>query len=187
MRRLLLLACLLPGFLLGPAYAQGRYGPAQLEELLAPIARYSDQQVFAVLAAARHPEQVAAAAGSRVDDPAWHASVRSLLPYPELLERMAGNPRWTRYLAEAAFTQRPDVLQAVQRLRERASAAGSAPSGPNGPPSPAAQMQQTMPQVGRSSNSGPSPAQQMQQQIHPVTSPYAPETGTETRSTGRAR
>ena len=73
-----------------------------------------------------HPgDVIAAARAPGTDDPRWDASVRALLPFPELLERMAENPQWMSDLGAAAFRKALELSQAVQLLRQRASASGT--------------------------------------------------------------
>jgi len=120
---LLLFACTLA--FMPPARAQA-YSAAELEALAAPIALYPDALVSSIFAASMHPADVIAAArapGS--DDPAWDAAVRALEPFPELLQRMAEDPRWLADLGAAAFRQAFELSQAVQTLRQRAYAGGT--------------------------------------------------------------
>jgi hypothetical protein len=126
MRRLLplLLACALPCLLQTPAIAQVRTD-AELEAMLAPIALYPDAVLSNILAAAAHPAEIAdAARAAGADNPAWDPSVRALVPFPEMLQRMAESPQWMHDLGYAAVAQGSQIGQAVQGLRERAYAAG---------------------------------------------------------------
>jgi len=124
------LLALLAGALLlllqGPAQAQPAFSAAQLESLAAPIALYPDALVSSVIAASMHPADVIAAARvSGSDDPAWDPNVRALEPFPELLARMAEDPRWLADFGAAAYRQAFELSQAVQTLRQRAYAGGS--------------------------------------------------------------
>lgn len=137
MRKLLALLATL--FLCLPA-AQARepYAEAELDQLLAPIALYPDALLSQVLMAATYPlEVVEAARWSRAHaglvgdeavrtgaDQDWDPSVTSLLAFPHLLGRMDEQLDWTRGLGEAFLAQEADVMEAVQRLRQRAHAAG---------------------------------------------------------------
>lgn len=117
-----------------PAYTQ-----AELERLLAPIALYPDALLSQILMAATYPLDVAeAAAWSRrhaglrgddavrsVQDREWDPSVKSLVAFPNILERMGENPSWVRSLGLAFLDQEPLVLETVQQLRQLARAAGS--------------------------------------------------------------
>lgn len=135
--RILLAA--LAALLAGAAQAQPRlYNQAELDALLAPIALQPDAVVSHVLVAANYPDDVAEAAQwsranphLRGDDAAravepepWHPSVKALVAFPELLERMYESPQWLHELGEAFRFQEPHVMATVQALRRRARAAG---------------------------------------------------------------
>ena len=119
---------------------------AELDQLTAPIALYSDPLLGSVLAAATYPLEVVEAARWR-DDPAnaalagealaaalqqqsWDASVKSLVAFPDVLGMMNGDLQWTERLGDAFLSQQADVMNSVQRLRQRAAAAGSLRSTP---------------------------------------------------------
>jgi hypothetical protein len=98
---------------------------AELQALAAPIALYPDDVVAAIFTAANRPADVEEAARyAATDNPSWNPSVRALLPYPEILQRMAENPEWTSDIGRAASAQRSGLMQAVQVLRQYAQAAG---------------------------------------------------------------
>jgi len=118
-------------FYQGPAGAETGYPPARMEALVAPIALYPDPLISSILAASAYPDEVVEASRNpELDDPRWHASVRTLEAFPELLERMGENPQWMRDLAYARRTQPADLDQAVQSLRQEAYAAGRLASSP---------------------------------------------------------
>jgi hypothetical protein len=114
-----------------------------LDNLVAPIALYPDALVAQVLGAATFPDQVADAEGwlkqnSRLtgeplmkaaDQEPWDPAVKALTQFPTVLEDLAKNLAWTSALGEAAATQQPDVMAAIQRLRAKAYAAGNLKSG----------------------------------------------------------
>jgi hypothetical protein len=54
------------------------------------------------------------------DNLAFDPSVMSLIPFPAVLDMMARDPGWTQQLGAAVLSQRPDVMDAVQRMRQRA-------------------------------------------------------------------
>jgi hypothetical protein len=58
-----------------------------------------------------------------MDEP-WDPSVQSLVAFPHLLQRMDEQLDWTRRLGAAFLGQQPELMAAVQRLRQRAQAAG---------------------------------------------------------------
>jgi hypothetical protein len=117
-----------------PAFTQ-----AQLDQMLAPIALYPDELLSQVLMASTYPlEVVEAARWSRAHadlkgdeavrsaaDQDWDPSVKSLLAFPDLLQRMDEKLEWTRGLGEAFLAQESQVMDTVQQLRHRAEANGS--------------------------------------------------------------
>ena len=122
MRKLLLALLAALGFSL-PAQAQQLYTQPELDALLAPIALYPDALLTQVLIASTYPEQVEAAAKLPRDaqpDESWDPNVKALLSFPEVLNRMAGSPQWTRDLGQAFLNQEPHVMDTVQGLRKRA-------------------------------------------------------------------
>lgn len=121
------------------AQVQSTYSQPELDQMLAPIALYSDPLLSQVLMAATYPVDVIEAArwsranpGLQGDDAVraaqgedWDPSVKSLLAFPQLLARMDGNLDWTRRLGDAFLGQEPQVMNTVQQLRRRAQAAGN--------------------------------------------------------------
>jgi hypothetical protein len=114
-------------------------GPAEIDAALAPIALYPDDLLAQVLLASTYPLDIveadrwlaqhggwspdaleAAAQAER-----WDASVKALLPFPQMLALLDQNIGWTEELGELFLAQRADVAASIQRLRERASEAGT--------------------------------------------------------------
>jgi hypothetical protein len=121
------------------------FSPAQLEQLLAPIALYPDTLIAQMLAAATYPAQVAAAdnwlrstrnaapeqiAAAANAQTGWDPSVKALTAFPQVLAMMDRDLQWTTDLGNAYYNQPQDVLQTVQVLRQRAQAAGNLQSTP---------------------------------------------------------
>ncbi|CAH2602937.1 conserved protein of unknown function [Rhodovastum atsumiense] len=128
-----------------PAGAEA-FSVQQLDALLAPVALYPDQLLTQVLMAATFPLQVVEAARWR-EDPAhaalggdalaqalaplaWDPSVKSLVPFPQVLSQLNGNLEWTQQLGYAFATQQREVMDSVQRLRRQAQAQGQLQSSP---------------------------------------------------------
>src|SRR5688572_10244129 len=109
--------------------AQARiFTQPELDALVAPIALYPDGLISDILVAATYPDQVEAAARLPKDaqpDEAWNDSVKQMLSFPDILQRMVDSPQWTRELGEAFLAQEPHVLDTVQALRRRAQAQGT--------------------------------------------------------------
>jgi len=122
------------------------YSPAQLDQMLAPIALYPDELLGQILTAATYPLEVvqadrwlqdAANASMQGDQLAqamartpWDPSVRALVAFPQILRLMDTQLEWTEQLGDAFIAQQPDVMDSVQRLRARAQAAGTLVSAP---------------------------------------------------------
>lgn len=106
----------------------------EIEQLVAPIALYPDALIALILPAATAPADIVLAARhlrdfpgdrSQIEHRAWDDSVKSLTHYAEVLRWMDENLQWTKQIGEAFAEQPADVMQAVQRLRAKASAAGT--------------------------------------------------------------
>jgi hypothetical protein len=120
------------------AQRQTSYAQAELDALLAPIALYPDDVVRLVLDASTAPAEVAEAAqwsrvnrGMTGEDAVravqaygWQPSVKALVAYPDLLERMAESPQWSFDLGNAWLGQQAEVMNTVQVLRQRAYDSG---------------------------------------------------------------
>ena len=103
------------------------YSAEQLDAILAPIALYPDQLLTQVLMASAYPEQVTEAANwaqaqgnqaLRGDALAqalaplpWDPSVKSLVPFPQVLGMMNANPGWVQQLGFAVAVQQDQVLE----------------------------------------------------------------------------
>jgi hypothetical protein len=70
-----------------------------------------------------------ALAGALGNQP-WDPSVKSLVPFPDVLTLLNDQLEWTQQVGDAVLAQQEDVLNAVQVLRGRAQANGSLQSGP---------------------------------------------------------
>jgi hypothetical protein len=116
------------------------YSNEQLDALLAPIALYPDQLLTQILMASTFPDEIQAA-DTWVKEPAnksltgdaldkamtpldWDPSVKSLVPFPQVLDMMSKNIDWTNQLGYAMEVQQSDVLASVQRLRTQAQNEG---------------------------------------------------------------
>lgn len=131
-----------------PAAAQDApyYSPEQLDHLVSRVALYPDPLLAQTLAAATFPDEIPDAArwadqhsymsgdqlAARIQDDQlpWDPSVQALLPFPRVLDAMAGNMGWTTDLGNAFLANQQDVMFAVQRMRQRARDYGYLRSGP---------------------------------------------------------
>jgi hypothetical protein len=110
--------------------------PGELDRLVSRIALYPDSLVAQILAAATYPADIPPAAdwaqqhsdlhgdalanAISADQLPWDPSVQALLPFPAVLDTMARDMSWTTQLGNAFMTQQPDVMDAVQRERQKA-------------------------------------------------------------------
>ena len=112
------------------------FSQAELEELVAPIALYSDPLLARVLMASTNPVEVVEASrwvkqnkhlkGSELlaaaEKQSWDYSIKQLTATPSVLIMMADKLDWMRKLKLAVLIQQPDVLDAVLRVRAIAQA-----------------------------------------------------------------
>src|SRR2546421_745515 len=122
-----------------PPVQAAQQTPAQLQQLVAPIALYPDALVAQVLAASTYPDQIVEAdrwmqqhtnlkgeqLGQEVDKQPWDPSVKALTEFTSVLANMDKNLSWTSSLGDAYVNQQQEVMNAVQAMRQRAKAAGN--------------------------------------------------------------
>ena len=115
---------------------------AQLDALVAPIALYPDTLLSEILMASTYPLEVIEAARwadankglkgdalkAAIDKQSWDDSVKSLAATPSVLDMMSEKLDWTQKLGDAVLAQQPDVMDAIQRLRQKAQANNKLPS-----------------------------------------------------------
>ena len=119
-----------------PQPDQNLLKPEQLEALAAPIALYPDALLANMLAAATYPLEVVEAdrfvkdnknlKGDRlkaaVDKKSWDDSVKALTATHSVLDMMSDKLDWTKSLGDTMLAQQADLMDAIQRLREKARA-----------------------------------------------------------------
>lgn len=107
---------------------------AELYRLVAPVALFPDRLLAQVLAAATHPDQIAAEADMLRQNPGlnaaalqaaltpqpWDPAVKGLASFPDVLNQMDRSPAWTAALGRAYANDSTDLMNAVQVLRHRA-------------------------------------------------------------------
>ncbi len=121
-----------------PAPAVEMRAPADLDQLLAPIALYPDPLIAQILPAATQPGEIVLAARyvfgggdmNQVDFQPWSPSVKAVARYPEVLKMMDQRLDWTAQLGQAFLYQQADVMDSVQRLRVQAQMLGNLRSTP---------------------------------------------------------
>src|ERR1035438_7930212 len=117
--------------------------PDQLNDLVAPVALYPDPLLSQVLVAATYPLEVVQAyqflqrspglsgpaLTQAVQQQNWDPSIQALAVFPDVIKRLNDDVTWTTNLGNAFLAQQADVMDAVQRMRQRAQQAGKlAPS-----------------------------------------------------------
>ncbi|MBV8095803.1 MAG: DUF3300 domain-containing protein [Acetobacteraceae bacterium] len=122
------------------------FDPQQLDALLAPIALYPDTLLTQLLMATTFPLQVVEAA-RWVAEPAhkdlkgepltqalekekWDPSVKSLVPFPQVLAQLNQHLDWMQQVGYAFAQQQRDVFDSIQRLRRQAQSTGHLESSP---------------------------------------------------------
>lgn len=144
----LLSVALFPALLVAPVAAQQTasagstvqsFSQAELDAMLAPIALYPDTVLSHLLIAStypleiikanrwveEHPRYSAEEALEQVEDMDWDPSVKALVPFPQLLERMSDDIDWTQRLGDAFLGQEAQVMTSIQTLRNKAYASGN--------------------------------------------------------------
>jgi hypothetical protein len=129
----LILAALLARAEPGSA-ASSPFKPEELEQIVSPIALYSDSLVAQILRASTYPLEVIQAARFAKANPGlkgdalskelqkypWDASVKALVSSPEVLERMDSQLEWMQKLGDAYVAQQKETMDAIGRVRAKA-------------------------------------------------------------------
>src|SRR5690242_13171875 len=111
----------------------------QLDSLVAPIALYPDPLLAQTLAAstyplelmqlqqwlARNPGLKDQALVSAVEKQPWDPSVQAMAALPDLVKRLTDDIQWTTDLGNAFLAQQAGVMDAVQRMRQKAEQTGA--------------------------------------------------------------
>ncbi|HEV7733764.1 MAG TPA: DUF3300 domain-containing protein [Candidatus Binatia bacterium] len=134
-----LLAAALVVALLVAGPARAALSNDQLDQIVAPVALYPDSLLSQVFIAATYPLEIVEAnrwqkanasltgdaLAKALDEQDWDASVKWLVSFPDVLDRMSSNLDWTQDMGNAFLDQQAGVMDAVQRMRAKAEAAGT--------------------------------------------------------------
>jgi hypothetical protein len=116
----------------------------ELDQMLAPIALYPDDLLTQILMASTYPLEIVQAdrwikqnknlkgnaLTEALEKQDWDPSVKSLVNFPEVLNRMNEDLRWTQKLGDAFLAQEKQVMDTIQMLRKKAEAAGNLKDNP---------------------------------------------------------
>lgn len=127
-----------------PAAAESRQqdvlDAADLDKLMAPVALYPDSLLTQILYASTAPLDVVKAGRFIAEKPdlapkertaeleksGWDPSVQALAAgFPDLVTRMNDHLDWTEQVGDAVLAQTDDVMDSVQRLRDKAAETGA--------------------------------------------------------------
>src|SRR5450755_963672 len=136
-------AILLPAFMFvlsAPALAQDAksFSKEQLDQMTAQVALYPDSLLAQLFMATTYPDEFALAtawskahpdakgddAVKMVENEPWDPSVASMVAFPEVVITLGEKPEWVKNMGDAFLAQPEDVMDSVQRLRQKAQAAG---------------------------------------------------------------
>src|SRR5688500_11982678 len=121
----------------GPPASAPPLKPEQLEQAVAPVALFPDSLLAQVLMAATYPLEVVQAerwvkqnptlkgSPAELNKLTWDPGVKSLIDFPQVLNMMSERLDWTVKLGDAFLADRKAVMDAVQRLRQKAQAEGN--------------------------------------------------------------
>jgi hypothetical protein len=133
-----------------PANAQAASGdvsripPDQLDSLVAPIALYPDPLLAQTLAASTYPLELMQlqqwltknpglkdkALADAVSRESWDSSIQAMAALPDVVKRLTDDIQWTTDLGNAFLAQEGDVMDAIQRMRQKAQNTGALSSTP---------------------------------------------------------
>ena len=116
-----------------------RFSQEELDQVLAPIALYPDSLLAQVFIASTYPLELVMAdrwvkqnkdlkgeaLNNALSKQPWDASVKALVPFPDVLTMMSQKLDWTQKVGDAFLEQQADVMDTVQKLRKRAADAGN--------------------------------------------------------------
>lgn len=112
---------------------------AELAQTLAPIALYPDTLLTHILIASTYPIEVVKAerwlnkysklttaqVEKKVEKKEWDTSIKVLLAFPRVMEKLSEDLTWMQKLGDAFLQDEERVLASIQTLRQQADKAGS--------------------------------------------------------------
>ena len=111
----------------------------QLDSLVAPIAMYPDPLLGQVLVASTYPLEIIQlqqwleknkslkdqALVNEVWKQPWDPSIQAMAALPDVVKRLCDDIQWTTDLGNAFLAQQGDVMDAIQRMRQKAQGTGA--------------------------------------------------------------
>jgi Protein of unknown function (DUF3300) len=119
--------------------ADEKFPPEKLDSLVAPIALYPDSLLAQALVASTYPLEIVqlqqwlvknkdlkdqALTDAAAKQP-WDPAIQSMAAIPDMVKRLADDIQWTTELGNAFLAQQSDVMDAVQRMRHKATGTGA--------------------------------------------------------------
>jgi hypothetical protein len=124
-----------------PAQEAVKIPADQLEALVAPIAIYPDNLLSQTLVASTYPLEIIQLQqwlernpdiakdqkklAEAVKKQPWDPSIQAMAALPDVVKRLADDIQWTTDLGNAFLAQQSDVMDAVQRMRQKAEGTGA--------------------------------------------------------------
>ena len=111
----------------------------QLDSLVAPIALYPDPLLSQTLVAStyplelmqlqqwlqRNPNLKEKALTEAISKQPWDPSIQAMAALPDVVKRLADDVQWTTDVGNAFLAQQSDVMDAIQRMRQKAQGTGA--------------------------------------------------------------
>ncbi|HEX5885888.1 MAG TPA: DUF3300 domain-containing protein, partial [Pyrinomonadaceae bacterium] len=113
----------------------------QLDSLVAPIALYPDNLLSQTLVASTYPLEIIQLQqwlernpdllkdqkklAEAVKKQPWDPSIQAMAALPDVVKRLADDVQWTTDLGNAFLAQQKDVMDAIQRMRNKAQDTGA--------------------------------------------------------------
>jgi hypothetical protein len=119
--------------------AETKLPAEKLDSLVAPIALYPDTLLAQALVASTYPLEIVqlqqwlvknkdlkdkALTDAAAKQP-WDPAIQGMAAIPDLVKRLADDIQWTTELGNAFLAQQSDVMDAVQRMRKKATEKGA--------------------------------------------------------------
>jgi hypothetical protein len=119
--------------------AEAKLPAEQLDALVAPIALYPDTLLAQALVASTYPLEIVQlqqwlvknkdlkdqALTDAVAKQPWDPAIQGMATIPDLVKRLADDIQWATELGNAFLAQQSDVMDAVQRMRKKATGTGA--------------------------------------------------------------